>query len=406
MKIVMICEFFNEALEFQENLLAEYYTKNGHDVVIVTSTFESVFDYYNDRHDPSAPAKTYWHNGVKVIRLKYRYNILNRLRAYTSIRMILEEERPNLIYLHDIIPNIPECVAYIKQRPDCRMIMDYHADYSNSGKNQLSLKVLHGILRKHFLDQARPYLQKIFPIVPASTTFLREVYGVPDDEMELLPLGTDLEYGAGVRARKEGAGVRDALGIRASDMVVFTGGKLTPNRKTEHLLEAVRAMGRPDLHLIVVGDGDEAYKARLAAVAGGLDTVHFVGWQDKPGMYRHLDAADIAVFPAAQSVIWQQAIGMRLPLVVSERSELTGWHRQEVGYLNRHDNVIILDHEQPLAPQIGSHLERMLLDRAELARRSEGARRTAEEMLDWNRLIHQTLRFNLEPETPDREGRR
>jgi 1,2-diacylglycerol 3-alpha-glucosyltransferase len=41
MKVVMLCEFYNEALDFQENLLVKYYGKHGHEVTVLTSTFES-----------------------------------------------------------------------------------------------------------------------------------------------------------------------------------------------------------------------------------------------------------------------------------------------------------------------------------------------------------------------------
>lgn len=396
MKIVMICEFFNELLEYQENLLAKYYVKNGHEVSIITSTFDSVFDYYNDRHDKKSPPRKYEFEGIQIYKLQYQYNILNKLRAYTPIYELLESEQPDLIYVHDIIPNLPEMVRYVKRHPKCRMIMDYHADYSNSGANWLSLKILHGMIRKHWLDQARPYLRKIFPVVPVSTTFLHEVYGVPLGEMELLPLGTDLEYGARIRAEGARAEVRAALGIPDDSFAVFTGGKLTPLKKTEHLIAGLAALGRPDVHLIVVGDASEkeaAYKAMLLEAAGGMPNVHFRGWQDKYGVYRHLAAADVAVFPASQSVMWQQAIGMGLPLIVSERSHLAKGS-QDVGYLNLYDNIIILDHERPLAPQIAGHLDALISDTSRRMAMADGAGRVADELLDWNKLIEKTLRFN------------
>ena len=117
-----------------------------------------------------------------------------------------------------------------------------------------------------------------------------------------------------------------------------------------------------------------------------------VGWQDKDGMYRNMAAADVAVFPAAQSVIWQQCIGMGLPLILCERSEITGMHPQTVDYMNRHDNIIVMDWEPSLAPQIREHLERLKRDPEELRRRSAGATLTAEEYLDWERVVDTTLK--------------
>ncbi|MCR5871123.1 glycosyltransferase [Sphingomonas sp. J344] len=253
MKIVMLCEFFNEELEFQENLLVKYYRRHGHDVTVIASLFESVFDYYEDRAPKGGEHREYQHEGARIIKLPFRFNLLNRVRPYVSIRTILEEAKPDLIFVHDIMPNLPECIAYVKANPQTRMIMDYHADYSNSGKNWVSLKILHGVIRKWYLDRARPYLQKIFPIVPAGFEFLEQVYRVPMHEMELLPLGTDLEYGVAITEAGGGAAVRKRLGIPADAFTVFTGGKLSRNRRTEHLIDAVRRICRDDLHVIIAG---------------------------------------------------------------------------------------------------------------------------------------------------------
>src|SRR5687767_7992167 len=112
MKILMLCDFFNENLEYQENLLVKYYRKHNHEVTVITSVFESIFDLYSDRLKKDAQPRTYVHNGAKIIKLKYQFNILNRLRKYTSIRQILEDEKPDLIYVHDIMLNMLECRRY------------------------------------------------------------------------------------------------------------------------------------------------------------------------------------------------------------------------------------------------------------------------------------------------------
>ncbi|RYD62064.1 MAG: glycosyltransferase, partial [Sphingomonadales bacterium] len=334
MNIVMLCDFFQDDLEYQENLLVDYYVKAGHQVTVICSLYDNVFDYYNDV-PVKGPKQDYQYAGARIIKLPYRYNILHRVRAYPKIDSILNEAKPDLIYVHDIMLNFPECIAYVKRHPQTRMIMDYHADYSNSGKNWVSIKLLHGVIRKRFLDRARPYLQRIFPVVPGGAEFLNEVYGVPMADMEVLPLGTDLDVGRAIHA----------TGARARLLAIFTGGKLDPLKKTEHLIAAFNSIGRDDLHLIIIGQagkGNEAYKELLDKTAAGNPRIHFRGWQDKTGVYEHLDAADLAIFPASQSVLWQQAIGMNLPLIVGDRSELVRGH-QDARYLNCHDNMIILD---------------------------------------------------------------
>jgi 1,2-diacylglycerol 3-alpha-glucosyltransferase len=391
LKIVMLCDFYNESLEYQENLLVKYYVKHGHAVTVITSTFESVFDYYADRHDKQAPARTYQHGGATVIKLKYRFNVLNRLRAFTRIDRLLDEAEPDLIFVHDIMLNFPEAVRYVKKHPACRMIMDYHADYSNSGANALSRKVLHGVIRKWYLDRARPYLSRIFPIVPASATFLHEIYKVPHSEMEVLPLGADIDLANEVKQEQSGKKLRHKLGIPDDHIVIFTGGKLAPAKKTELLIEAVAKSSVMPLHLVIVGEAAkelDAYRKQLACVAQGHANIHFVGWLGQKDIYRYMDMADIAVFPASQSILWQQAIAMGLPLIVGNSGH------QDISYLNLHNNIIILSRDDIRSDKLMQTIEIVVSDTERIGKMHEGAKLVARQQLDWNNLFLRTLRFN------------
>lgn len=396
MKIVMLCDFFNESLEYQENLLTKYYRKHGHEVTLIASTFESVFDYYAGRYDKSAPARTYEHDGAKVMRLPYRFHFLKRLHAFPGIDAILEAERPDLIFVHGISLNFPEAIDYVTRHRSCRMIMDFHADYSNSGRNWFSLRILHGVVRKWFLDRARPHLQKIFPITPGSARFLDEVYAVPAEEMELLPLGADTDVGGSVKASGDGQRLRESFGIPPGHTVIFTGGKLEPSKRTEAIIEAVRALARDDVHLFVIGDaatdGSE-YKQSLLRLAHACPNVRFTGWLGLQDVYRYLAMSDVAVFPAGQSILWQKAISMGLPLVVGDVADARN-SRQDVSYMNLYGNIIVLEGPEPMEKELLAVLQRLLGDAQLRARMAEGAVRVTEELLTWDRLIQQTLRFN------------
>lgn len=388
MKILMICELYDEKLEYQENLLTKYYVKNGHEVTVVTSTFDSVFDYYNDNHDNSKPARIFHDNGAKIIKLPYRYNLFNRFRAHPRLDKLIADERPDLIYVHDISPNFPEAIEYVKQHPECRMIMDYHADYSNSGKNWLSIKVLHGMMRKYLLDKARPHLRRIFPIIPSSADFLHEVYKVPLAEMEILPLGADLDVVRETRRNSEGEKLRRHYAIPEGDMVVFTGGKLAPAKRTELAIATVNRLARPNLHLVIAGEAaeaDAAYRRQLADAAAGNPNIHFAGWLDKVAIYRHFDMADVALFPASQSILWLQAIGAGLPLIVGD----TG--HQSVQYVNLHNNIIMLNKADITTDAITDALMSVIDNPERMAQMREGAEKVADEQLNWDRLIERTL---------------
>lgn len=392
MKIVMICDFYNEKLEYQENLLTKYYTKHGHEVVVITSTFESVFDYYENKQNKNAPKRVYFDNGAKIIKLPYVFNFLNKIRKYTSIKTILVEEKPDLIYVHDILPNILEARDYIIENPQCQMIMDYHSDYSNSANGWLSLNILHKILRKKlYLDPTIKHLKKIFPIVPASTRFLNEVYGVELAQMELLPLGADTDFGESIQKNNEGLKIRESLNIPKTDIVIFSGGKLQPAKKTELLIEAYLHFNRTDLHLIIIGEAglrDEEYKKKLICLANNHPRIYFIGWLTSSDVYKYLDASDLAVFPASQSILWQQAISMGLPLIAGDIGD------QSIEYLNEDNNIIVLMKDQITSEEILKNIQRIINDKNILLSMKNGARKATEKHLNWNNLIWRTLQFN------------
>ncbi len=395
MKILMICEFYDENLEYQENLLAKYYARRGHDVVIITSTIRSIQDYYHDRDLGKGCRTEEFTADARVIRLPFKWNVLHRIKIFSPIMSIIEEVQPDLLYFHDIIPNILEGVKYVKYHPECAMIMDYHADISNSGANWASRRILHGIVRKYFLDRARPWLKKIYPVVPAGADFLEEYYGVRRSEMQVLPLGTDQDFAHRVLSSDARHRVRFKLGIPDGALVIFTGGKLTPLKRTEDLLAAVNDLNDPTIHVIVAGTGDPVladYLALIDGLSAGRPNIHRVGWQDRAGVYDHMAAADLAIFPASQSVMWQQSLGMGLPLIVGEQTALQRGV-QSVGYLNRYNNLIILDPTRPFATQIAGHIGRLAADRSALAEMSSGASRTAAELLDYEIICATTLQY-------------
>src|SRR5262245_3278982 len=154
MKIVMLCDFYDQNLLYQENLIAAQYVKLGHQVTIVASTIRSIFDYMANKYDRGVPGSVSEAKGVKIVRRPYRINLLNRLRSFGRLDDLLREEAPDLIFLHGVDLNVVSAVRYRRRHSETRMILDYHADYTNSAHGWLSKRVLHGILRRMMLDHA------------------------------------------------------------------------------------------------------------------------------------------------------------------------------------------------------------------------------------------------------------
>src|SRR3546814_11405666 len=59
---------------------------------------------------------------------------------------------------------------------------------------------------------------------------MREIYGVPDSEMGLLPFGADMDLIEETQARCDRDALRAELGTGPEDFVIFTGGKIKPHK--------------------------------------------------------------------------------------------------------------------------------------------------------------------------------
>ena len=385
----MLCELYIENLEYQENLLVKYYRKHGHEVTVITSTYENVFDYYNNIHDNSKPKRIYYDHGAKIIKLPFKFNLLGKIKKYTDITDIVEDFKPDLLYIHDIMPNMFEMLKYKKKNPHVKMIMDYHCDYSNSANNWLSLSILHKIIRKRlYMDPIRKHISKFYPIVPGSTKFLNEVYQIPEKEMEVLPLGADIDRVKEIKASGKRKEIRERLGITDENIVIFSGGKFTPAKKIDLLLQAFNEINDPNVHLIIVGDADQynkEYKEILLTLSQNNPNIHYVGWLDNVGVYEHLSAADLAVFPASQSIVWQQAIASGLALIVGDTGE------QSIQYLNEFNAITELKKDEINSENIKKSIEEIIYKKDELENRKALAAKTASKYLDWDHLINKTL---------------
>jgi 1,2-diacylglycerol 3-alpha-glucosyltransferase len=388
MRILMLCDFFDEQLEYQENLLLKYYRKHGFDVSVVCSNTESAFDYYAGRLKRNQPASLISFNGARIYKLGYRAVLLrSRIRILNSISKILENEDPDLIFAHDISPNFPEVRRHMQLHPKCKLIMDYHADYSNSGRGWLSRMVLHKLIRrKFFLDAVRSKISRVFPVVPAGFDFLREMYGIPDSSMELLPLGGDYDLARETECSITKQDFMGEYGFDDRDFVIFTGGKLNNLKKTHLLIEAIRNLSDARIKLLVVGKPETPeYDEILKNVSKGMNNIKFLGWLNTKRIYETMAISDLAVFPASQSILWQQAMCMHLPLIVGDSGG------QSFEYLNANESVISLPKDKINVAAIATVVKQLFEDRSKLDRMSDGASKTASEMLNWNKLIYRTL---------------
>lgn len=382
----MLCDFYGIGQQYQENYLAKYYAKFGHTVTIIASTFEDVRDYYTNKYDKKKKTSEIIDKNIKIIRLPYSINLIYKIRKYGGVRKILMEEKPDMIFVHGIHFNLNDAAWYKRKiNENSRIIIDNHSDYSNTGNNWLSMKILNGIIRKRYLHLYKKYIDKIFIIVPEGMKFMNEVYGISYSEMELLPLGCDYDLCEEVRLKSDKNQLRKNLGIKEDDFVIITGGKLSQNKKTDILIDAVKLLDNPKIHLIIFGDCDDsAYYQLLKNKSGGLN-VHFLGWLNTNAILEMMDIADLAVYPGSQSVLWQESIGMHLPLIIGNNKN------QNAEYLNLNGNLITFTSENMNVENLKKILDNLTNDPLLLEKMRKGAQKTAKDFLNYNNIAEKTI---------------
>ena len=388
MKIAMLCYFYQDGLGFQENHLVREYVNAGHDVMVLAPLDDEVFSYYQGRRDSgTAILETQISENLKLVRLPYRKFSNQKYDPLKGIAPYLLKFEPDIIFMHGLSFNLKDCVRYLKSKPERKLIMDFHGDFSNSGKTWLSRNLLHKIIRRRLLKKYAKYIDQIYAITPTSQDFLVRMYGLNRNAIKLLPLGGDLGVVETQRTSRARDRVRAELGLSLTDFVVFTGGKLEPFKKTDELINAIRFLDNEDIHLVVVGSVPNQfpeYASHLHELASLTPRVHMAGWLDLDNMTSHMLAADCAVFPAGQSVLWQQAIVSGLPLIVGELPN------QSVAYLNR-GNIIAFKSDKLDSSGLAKVILELKNDPDRLFAMAEIAQHLAQTDLDWAKIAGKSL---------------
>lgn len=141
---------------------------------------------------------------------------------------------------------------------------------------------------------------------------LEQVHGIPADRIDVLPYPVDLELFTG----RNGHELRESLGLDGKARIALFVGH---DFQRKGLEEAIASLtGLEDVHLVVVGEGDEARYARLADASGLGGRVHFVGATAEPERFFRM--ADVFLLPTREDV-WGislvEAMAAGLPVVTT-----------------------------------------------------------------------------------------
>ena len=302
---------YNEGWGYQENLLTKWQQRNGNQVTLLTTryissksddTFKIVEkeEYIND-------------NNVKIVRLDWLINIwaFRTLRIYKNFYKKLEYEKPDFIFIHGCqYLDAIKTYIYLKRHPNVHAVVDNHADETNSAKTFFP-KLLHLTLWRITANLLSKRIDNFFGVLPIRCDFINKYYGINKDRIKYLPMGIDDDLIE--EAKSNISEISKKYNFNKNEINIVCGGKFDHYKK--EIINLMKSINNNNnVHLYVYGSIGDEIKDEFQTLL--TNKITYLGWLNQTDSYSVLLICDIAIFPGRHSVIWEQCVGLGIPLVV------------------------------------------------------------------------------------------
>lgn len=317
MKILNVCLTgpFTEGYAYQDNLLTKYFSLYGNECTIVSNAKQ----YNKGKVEYVEVGRKIINNNIELIRLDYKKRIptiiAEKLRIYSGLSEVLENLKPDLIFIHGIqFWDVFKIIKYVKVHKEVKIIVDNHADFSNSATNFISKNILHKIIWRYCAKSVEPYTEVFYGVLPARVDFLNKLYGIDKEKIRLLPMGADTEKIDFKNKNLIRKSIREKYNINEKDFLLVTGGKIDIYKK--QILELMKFVkyNKDNIKILVFGDVVDELKEKFERYIDN-DKVIYIGWLNSEEVYNYFLSADLGVFPGRHSVLWEQAVGCGLPCI-------------------------------------------------------------------------------------------
>ena len=329
MKIAIVSAFYSEGMGYSENCLSRALAKLGHDVHVVTSTYnvygsEPLYDAtYREFLGPPTTAP-----GVRAVD---GYTV-HRLHAglvagYVNIRGLnakVRELAPEIVHSLEVASLQTYKLAGLRPVARFKLFTETHQTLSVMrpymlGKNGNHLKrAFYRLTRTLPSFLASLTIEACYAVTPDCLEVARRFYGVPVAKLKLLSLGADtdtfhpVETQADAEARQA---LRRRLGYTAEDIVCVYTGRFTRDKNPLALARAIEALTDAESRYkgLFIGDGEQ--KSEIA----GCRNTTVLPFMTHAELAQHYRAADIGVWPRQESMSMIDAAASGVPIIVSNR---------------------------------------------------------------------------------------
>lgn len=300
MKIVHICQYYNDNYGYQENLLPKYQKKLGHEVSIITSDRTS---YFTNNQKPNVVGVGVFNDaGLEILRLPIKAEFKGRFVFFQNLEQELARQKPDYIFHHGLTaPSLVQCAKYKKRNSAVFLAADNHADLNNSAKNRAYGMIYYEFVWAKILNKISKRIDVIFGVSPCRCFFAEKFLGIEQERIRLLPIGADTDTADAIQPERS---------ERKNPLVLVTGGKWTKEKKLGLLLDVVSGL---DVQLNIFGNIDDVH---LKERVGKQRNVSFLGWQNRGNTLEILKRADIAIWPGLHTTLIEDAIAANTPVLL------------------------------------------------------------------------------------------
>lgn len=353
---VMFASQFHDNTGYQENLLLKKQVELGFSVTMLSfdNSLLEKKEYINQDGGKIIFLPSNFVNESRHIKLLSYFDLFRGHIKY--VEESLKEICPDVIFIHGLqcIDNL-KVVNYAKNN-SIKLFADNHNDFYNAHFENHKQRFIHKTIYRYCAQAISSAAIKVWGVTPWRVKFMKDVYGLKDDKVDLLVMGGDETYIDKYKRKEIRSNILKMYNIPHDAKVVVTGGKIDKTKNIHLLIEAVTGLKEDGVYLLFFGKFDSEMEDRCQALI--KDNVIYAGWMSPNDVYQYFMSADIVAFPGTHSVLWEQACACGVPGIFKD------WDGG-FNHVNINGNAILL--KTITSETIKSTLKGILLDEKKLS---------------------------------------
>ncbi|WP_026523073.1 glycosyltransferase family 4 protein [Butyrivibrio sp. VCB2001] len=331
-----LLSYYTEGMLYQDNILPQMNIQDGHKVVFVSNASK----YVNGVLQSVDEEDIVLDDGMRLIRLNYDYVInrfiTNKIQKVSKLKKILEEVKPDVILYHGLCGYELMDVACYSKKNNVTFYVDSHEDFTNTAKtavSKLAYKYIHG----YFIKRALQQIKKVLYITAETKDYLVDMYGLPDEKMELYPLGGIIQ--SKDRQNEQRNRLLEQYDLPEDAIILSHSGKLSKEKKTIELIKAFSSVISEKLVLFIIGSVPESERQCFNELIANDKRIRYLGWKNGQELLDILCGTDVYLQPGSQSATSQVALCSGCALVVAPTRSYKQLYEDSVLYVDGIDKL-------------------------------------------------------------------